>query len=52
MPNLVLLCYRHHWMVHEGQWQLVKTDDGKFLAIPPQLDLFEQLRRGSGTEVA
>ena len=23
LPNLVLLCYRHHWMVHEGGWQLV-----------------------------
>jgi hypothetical protein len=22
-------------MAHEGHWQLVKTDDGKFLAIPP-----------------
>jgi len=47
LPNLVLLCYRHHWMVHEGQWQLVKTDEGNILAIPPQLDLY---RRGlSGT---
>src|ERR1700730_5393920 len=23
LDNLVLLCYRHHWMVHEGGWQLV-----------------------------
>jgi hypothetical protein len=50
MPNLVLLCYRHHWMVHEGKWQLVKTDDGKLLAIPPQLDLYQQLARGAGVE--
>jgi len=47
LPNLVLLCYRHHWMVHEGNWQLVKTDDGQILAIPPQLDLYEQLARHS-----
>jgi hypothetical protein len=20
LPNLCLLCYRHHWMVHEGGW--------------------------------
>ena len=46
LPNLVLLCYRHHWMVHEGQWQLVKTDDGKILAIPPQLHLGQQLAGG------
>ena len=47
LPNLVLLCHRHHWMVHEGNWQLVKTDDGNMLAIPPQLDLYEQLTRHS-----
>ncbi|HEY8802671.1 MAG TPA: DUF222 domain-containing protein [Candidatus Dormibacteraeota bacterium] len=51
LPNLVLLCYRHHWMVHEGRWQLVKTDDGKFLAVPPQLDLFTA-RRSPGHQVA
>jgi hypothetical protein len=47
LSNLVLLCYRHHWMVHEGNWQLVKTDDGGILAIPPQLDPFGQLARHS-----
>ncbi|MDQ2942907.1 MAG: HNH endonuclease [Candidatus Dormibacteraeota bacterium] len=45
LPNLVLLCYRHHWMVHEAKWQLVKTDDGNMLAVPPQLDLHHQLMR-------
>jgi Domain of unknown function (DUF222) len=35
LPNLVLLCHRHHWMVHEGRWQLVKQDDGNYLTIPP-----------------
>jgi Domain of unknown function (DUF222)/HNH endonuclease len=47
LPNLVLLCYRHHWMVHEGRWQLVKTDGMKMLAIPPQLDLHQRLARSS-----
>jgi hypothetical protein len=47
LTNLVLLCHRHHWMVHEGNWQLVKTDDGNMLAVPPQLDLYEQLARHS-----
>lgn len=37
LPNLTLLCYRHHWMVHEGNWQLVKTDDGKLMTIPPTI---------------
>jgi hypothetical protein len=32
-------------MVHEGNWQLVKTDDGNMLAIPPQLDLCHNLSR-------
>ena len=34
-PNLALLCYRHHWMVHEGNWQLVRGDDGRMLTVPP-----------------
>jgi hypothetical protein len=20
LDNLILLCHRHHWMVHEGNW--------------------------------
>jgi Domain of unknown function (DUF222)/HNH endonuclease len=35
LGNLVLLCHRHHWMVHEGGWQLVKGESGRLLAIPP-----------------
>src|SRR4029077_4835375 len=49
LPNLVLLCHRHHWMVHEGKWQLVKTDDGQLLAIPPQLERFQHLARAPDT---
>ncbi|HXN91173.1 MAG TPA: DUF222 domain-containing protein [Candidatus Sulfotelmatobacter sp.] len=52
LANLVLLCHRHHWMVHEGKWQLVKTDDGQLLAVPPQLELFRYLARGPDTSVA
>src|SRR5450759_2583083 len=37
-PNLTLLCYRHHWMVHEGGWQIVRGDDGRMLTIPPVVD--------------
>ena len=33
--NLTLLCYRHHWMVHEGDWQIVRDADGRMLTIPP-----------------
>ncbi|GAC1682211.1 MAG: hypothetical protein PVS2B1_00540 [Candidatus Dormibacteraceae bacterium] len=35
LDNLVLLCHRHHWMVHEGNWQIVRGDDGQMLTIPP-----------------
>jgi hypothetical protein len=35
LENLVLLCHRHHWMVHEGNWQLVRGDDGRMLTVPP-----------------
>jgi hypothetical protein len=35
VANLVLLCSRHHWMVHEGGWQLARVEQGRLLAIPP-----------------
>jgi hypothetical protein len=35
LDNLILLCHRHHWMVHEGNWQIVRGDDGRMLTIPP-----------------
>ena len=35
MANLVLLCHRHHWPVHEGGWQLVRAEHGRVLAVPP-----------------
>ena len=37
LDNLALLCLRHHRMVHEGNWQLTKTDDGQIMAIPPMI---------------
>jgi hypothetical protein len=45
MPNLTLLCYRHHWMAHEGGWQIVRTDEGRMLTVPPPTG-FERLPRG------
>jgi hypothetical protein len=35
LDNLVLLCHRHHWMVHEGGWQIVRGENGRMLTIPP-----------------
>jgi len=36
LGNLVLLCRRHHRMVHEGGWQLVKSGD-RYMAIAPTI---------------
>ncbi len=38
LNNLVLLCHRHHWLVHECGFQIVRTDDGAILTIPPPPD--------------
>jgi hypothetical protein len=51
LPNLALLCHRHHWMVHEGKWQIVRTQDGQFMVIPPRLDIFH-FARGPDIEAA
>jgi hypothetical protein len=37
IENQILLCHRHHWLVHEGGWQLVKTDDGQIIPIAPTI---------------
>ena len=36
LSNMVLLCHRHHWMAHEGGWQLVQTAEGEVLTVPPK----------------
>jgi hypothetical protein len=43
LDNCVLLCKRHHRMVHEGQWKLVRVE-GKVVSIAPTI-MFE-LPRG------
>ncbi len=39
LDNLVLLCSRHHWMVHEGRWQLFVDERGTVRVLKPPLDL-------------
>ena len=34
LDNLVLLCKRHHRMVHEGRWQLIQVD-GELITVAP-----------------
>jgi uncharacterized protein DUF222/HNH endonuclease len=36
LDNLVLLCHRHHWSVHEGGWDLALGDDGALIITPPR----------------
>jgi hypothetical protein len=33
LDNLALLCRRHHRLVHEGGWRLVRKPDGRFEAV-------------------
>jgi len=35
LENCILLCKRHHRMVHEGGWQLVKTEEGEIVTVAP-----------------
>ena len=37
LDNCVLLCKRHHRMVHEGGWQLIKTPEGEIVSIAPTI---------------
>ena len=38
--NLVLLCWRHHEMVHEGGWSIVRSVDGQVTVTPPRVPVF------------
>jgi hypothetical protein len=37
LDNLVLLCRRHHRMVHEGGWQLVRYEGGRVMPVAPTI---------------
>ena len=52
LSNLVLLCHRHHWMVHEGRWRIVRTAGGECLVTPPQLDLTGHFARAPDSRAA
>ena len=43
LSNLVLLCYFHHRLVHEGGWQVVKTGR-EFRFVPPDRVVFRRTR--------
>jgi len=52
LSNLILLCHRHHWMVHEGGWNLAQSKDGRLLAIPPTYAYSPPARAPDETAVA
>ena len=43
LPNLVLLCYFHHRLVHEGGWQVVKAGR-EFRFVAPDRVVFRRAR--------
>jgi hypothetical protein len=43
LPNLVLLCYFHHRLVHEGGWQVVKAGR-EFKFLPPERFVMRRAR--------
>ncbi|HVH63523.1 MAG TPA: DUF222 domain-containing protein [Candidatus Dormibacteraeota bacterium] len=52
LSNLILLCHRHHWAVHEGGWKLARGSDDRLLAIPPTWDYFHRARAPDETDAA
>ncbi len=43
LPNLVLLCYYHHRLVHEGGWQVIKSGR-EFRFLPPDRIVMRRAR--------
>jgi Domain of unknown function (DUF222) len=43
LPNLLLLCYYHHRLVHEGGWQVVKAGR-EFTFLPPERAVMRRAR--------
>jgi hypothetical protein len=43
LPNLLLLCFHHHRLVHEGGWQVIKTGK-EFRFIPPERVVMRRAR--------
>ncbi len=33
--NLILMCRRHHRLLHEGRWRLIEAGDGVLQTVPP-----------------
>jgi hypothetical protein len=51
VENMMLLCRRHHWLVHEGEWVIVATPDG-VATLPPWRSEFWEPRAPAVTDSA
>jgi hypothetical protein len=49
LDNLVLICHRHHWMVHEGGWTLVRGAGGEMLSVAPVARVASRARSPDAT---
>lgn len=51
LGNVVLCCYRHHELVHEGGWKMVRTDEG-VVVVPPAVAPVARARPPDSTTAA
>lgn len=47
LDNLVLLCGKHHWIVHHTGWRIVFRQGIPHLIAPPLIDPDQRLRRNT-----
>ena len=52
LENLVLLCTRHHWQVHEGRWELFLEAQGRIKVVRPPIDFRAQPRAPAALRAA
>ena len=52
IENCALLCRRHHMLVHEGGWTLVRNIDGTYDVKQPPTDYQPRRRRGRAPPTA
>lgn len=47
LSNLVLLCRKHHWIIHHTKWRIVFRRGIPHLVAPPLIDPMQQPRRNT-----
>jgi hypothetical protein len=47
LHNLVLLCHRHHWIVHHERWHIEFRDGIPYIIPPPVVDPRQRPRRNT-----